>query len=187
MCAGHRSTPGDRERVRDVCQAAGAPIGKASVNTVIAGILYAGLDLRQSRVRKGRRDLGRQRDRALPRRSDGAGSAGRRGDPRVGGRRPAQAVSGGWRPCPAGSDVAGSDGVRGPMLGSGGVRMPCEARRHRLSCFGIECREVLCCRYGWRTGHGPGNRRCAALRCSSSVLAGTPTGWWWGAVGVVGR
>ena len=33
------------KRVRDACQAAGAPIGRASVNTVIAGVLYAGLDL----------------------------------------------------------------------------------------------------------------------------------------------
>ena len=33
------------KRVRDACQAAGAAIGRASVNTVIAGVLYAGLDL----------------------------------------------------------------------------------------------------------------------------------------------
>jgi len=33
------------KRVRDACQAAGAPIGRASVNTVINGVLYAGLDL----------------------------------------------------------------------------------------------------------------------------------------------
>jgi hypothetical protein len=33
------------KRVRDACQAAGAKIGRASVNTVIAGVLYAGLDL----------------------------------------------------------------------------------------------------------------------------------------------
>jgi NYN domain len=33
------------KRVRDGCQAAGAKIGRASVNTVIAGVLYAGLDL----------------------------------------------------------------------------------------------------------------------------------------------
>ncbi|QTE30994.1 NYN domain-containing protein [Pengzhenrongella sicca] len=32
-------------RVRDACQAAGAKIGRGSVNTVIAGVLYAGLDL----------------------------------------------------------------------------------------------------------------------------------------------
>lgn len=32
-------------RVRDACQAAGEPIGRGSVNTVIAGVLYAGLDL----------------------------------------------------------------------------------------------------------------------------------------------
>ena len=32
-------------RVRDACQAAGAKIGRASVNTVITGVLYAGLDL----------------------------------------------------------------------------------------------------------------------------------------------
>lgn len=42
-------TPFDRpetaRRVRDACQAAGAPIGRASVNTVISGVLYAGLDL----------------------------------------------------------------------------------------------------------------------------------------------
>lgn len=43
------STPFDRpetaRRVRDACQAAGEPIGRASVNTVISGVLYAGLDL----------------------------------------------------------------------------------------------------------------------------------------------
>ncbi|MBC7290179.1 MAG: NYN domain-containing protein [Actinotalea sp.] len=43
------ATPFDRpetaRRVRDACQAAGEAIGKASVNTVIAGVLYAGLDL----------------------------------------------------------------------------------------------------------------------------------------------
>ena len=33
------------KRVRDACQAAGAKIGRGSVNTVIAGVLYAGLDL----------------------------------------------------------------------------------------------------------------------------------------------
>jgi NYN domain len=33
------------KRVRDACQAAGEPIGRASVNTVINGVLYAGLDL----------------------------------------------------------------------------------------------------------------------------------------------
>ncbi len=33
------------KRVRDACQAAGAKIGRASVNTVINGVLYAGLDL----------------------------------------------------------------------------------------------------------------------------------------------
>jgi len=32
-------------RVRDACQAAGAKIGRASVNTVINGVLYSGLDL----------------------------------------------------------------------------------------------------------------------------------------------
>ena len=37
--------PETARRVRDACQAAGAPIGRASVNTVIAGVLYAGLDL----------------------------------------------------------------------------------------------------------------------------------------------
>jgi NYN domain len=37
--------PETSKRVRDACQAAGAPIGRASVNTVIAGVLYAGLDL----------------------------------------------------------------------------------------------------------------------------------------------
>lgn len=44
-----REHPFDRpetaRRVRDACQAAGEPIGRASVNAVIAGILYAGLDL----------------------------------------------------------------------------------------------------------------------------------------------
>ena len=43
------SQPFDRpvtaKRVRDACQAAGAQIGRGSVNTVISGILYAGLDL----------------------------------------------------------------------------------------------------------------------------------------------
>jgi hypothetical protein len=37
--------PETARRVRDACQAAGAPIGRASVNTVIAGVLYSGLDL----------------------------------------------------------------------------------------------------------------------------------------------
>lgn len=37
--------PVTAKRVRDACQAAGAQIGRGSVNTVIAGILYAGLDL----------------------------------------------------------------------------------------------------------------------------------------------
>jgi len=37
--------PVTARRVRDACQAAGAPIGRGSVNTVISGILYAGLDL----------------------------------------------------------------------------------------------------------------------------------------------
>lgn len=37
--------PVTAKRVRDACQAVGAPIGRASVNTVISGILYAGLDL----------------------------------------------------------------------------------------------------------------------------------------------
>jgi hypothetical protein len=37
--------PETSRRVRDACQAAGEPIGRASVNTVIAGVLYAGLDL----------------------------------------------------------------------------------------------------------------------------------------------
>jgi hypothetical protein len=32
-------------RVRDACQAAGEAIGRASVNAVIAGVLYSGLDL----------------------------------------------------------------------------------------------------------------------------------------------
>ena len=44
-----KSTPFVRaetaRRVRDACQAAGASIGRASVNTVIAGVLYSGLDL----------------------------------------------------------------------------------------------------------------------------------------------
>ncbi|MCL3862466.1 NYN domain-containing protein [Actinotalea sp. K2] len=43
------TTPFDRpetaRRVRDACQAAGEPIGRASVNTVISGVLYSGLDL----------------------------------------------------------------------------------------------------------------------------------------------
>lgn len=33
------------KRVRDACQASGKKIGKASVNAVVAGVLYAGLDL----------------------------------------------------------------------------------------------------------------------------------------------
>jgi hypothetical protein len=37
--------PETSRRVRDACQAVGAPIGRGSVNTVIAGVLYAGLDL----------------------------------------------------------------------------------------------------------------------------------------------
>lgn len=37
--------PETARRVRDACQAAGEPIGRASVNTVISGVLYAGLDL----------------------------------------------------------------------------------------------------------------------------------------------
>ena len=37
--------PETSRRVRDACQSAGAKIGRASVNTVIAGVLYAGLDL----------------------------------------------------------------------------------------------------------------------------------------------
>jgi hypothetical protein len=37
--------PETGKRVRDACQAAGAKIGRASVNTVINGVLYAGLDL----------------------------------------------------------------------------------------------------------------------------------------------
>ncbi len=37
--------PETARRVRDACQAKGAKIGRASVNTVISGILYAGLDL----------------------------------------------------------------------------------------------------------------------------------------------
>ncbi|WP_307844520.1 NYN domain-containing protein [Actinotalea solisilvae] len=37
--------PETARRVRDACQAAGQPIGRSSVNTVIAGVLYAGLDL----------------------------------------------------------------------------------------------------------------------------------------------
>jgi NYN domain len=37
--------PETSRRVRDACQAAGEAIGRASVNTVIAGVLYAGLDL----------------------------------------------------------------------------------------------------------------------------------------------
>ena len=37
--------PETSRRVRDACQAAGEAVGRASVNTVIAGVLYAGLDL----------------------------------------------------------------------------------------------------------------------------------------------
>ncbi len=37
--------PETARRVRDACQAAGAAIGRTSVNTVIAGVLFAGLDL----------------------------------------------------------------------------------------------------------------------------------------------
>ncbi len=37
--------PETAKRVRDACQAAGQHIGRASVNTVIAGVLLAGLDL----------------------------------------------------------------------------------------------------------------------------------------------
>lgn len=40
--------PETARRVRDACQAAGQPIGRSSVNTVIAGVLYAGLDLAAS-------------------------------------------------------------------------------------------------------------------------------------------
>lgn len=45
--------PETARRVRDACQAAGEPIGRASVNTVISGVLYAGLDLtRKTTARK---------------------------------------------------------------------------------------------------------------------------------------
>ena len=37
--------PETARRVRDACQAKGAKVGRASVNTVISGVLYAGLDL----------------------------------------------------------------------------------------------------------------------------------------------
>ena len=37
--------PETARRVRDACQAAGEPIGRGSVNTVIAGVLFAGLAL----------------------------------------------------------------------------------------------------------------------------------------------
>ena len=37
--------PETARRVRDACQAAGEAIGRASVNTVISGVLFAGLDL----------------------------------------------------------------------------------------------------------------------------------------------
>jgi hypothetical protein len=37
--------PETARRVRDACQAAREPIGRASVNTVISGVLYSGLDL----------------------------------------------------------------------------------------------------------------------------------------------
>lgn len=49
LAADVKSHPFDRpetaRRVRDACQAAGEPIGRGSVNTVIAGVLYAGLAL----------------------------------------------------------------------------------------------------------------------------------------------
>lgn len=45
--------PETSRRVRDACQAAGEPIGRSSVNTVIAGVLYSGLDLaRKTTARK---------------------------------------------------------------------------------------------------------------------------------------
>ena len=49
LAADVKAHPFDRpetaRRVRDACQAAGEPIGRGSVNTVIAGVLYAGLAL----------------------------------------------------------------------------------------------------------------------------------------------
>lgn len=49
LAADLKAHPFDRpetaRRVRDACQAAGEPIGRGSVNTVIAGVLYAGLVL----------------------------------------------------------------------------------------------------------------------------------------------
>ncbi|MGV8976714.1 MAG: NYN domain-containing protein [Cellulomonas sp.] len=39
-------------RVRDVCQAAGQPIGRASVNNVISGVLLSGLDLTKKTTAK---------------------------------------------------------------------------------------------------------------------------------------
>ncbi|WP_165372704.1 NYN domain-containing protein [Pengzhenrongella frigida] len=39
------SRPETARRVRNACQAAGTQIGRVSVNTVIAGVLYSGLDL----------------------------------------------------------------------------------------------------------------------------------------------
>ena len=49
LAADVAATPFDRpetaRRVRDACQAAGHAVGRASVNTVISGLLYADLDL----------------------------------------------------------------------------------------------------------------------------------------------
>lgn len=49
LAADVKAHPFDRpetaRRVRDACQAAGEPIGRGSVNTVIAGVLFAGLAL----------------------------------------------------------------------------------------------------------------------------------------------
>ncbi|NMM16268.1 MAG: NYN domain-containing protein [Cellulomonas sp.] len=44
--------PETARRVRDACQAAGQPIGRASVNTVISGVLYSGLDLTKKTTAK---------------------------------------------------------------------------------------------------------------------------------------
>ncbi len=56
LAADVKSHPFDRpetaRRVRDACQAAGEPIGRGSVNTVIAGVLYAGLALEKGTTAK---------------------------------------------------------------------------------------------------------------------------------------
>lgn len=44
--------PETARRVRDACQAAGEAVGRGSVNTVISGVLYAGLDLTKATTAK---------------------------------------------------------------------------------------------------------------------------------------